>query len=364
MSPDVQLAARSVPWSALTDVELAAWRRLQAEDPALASPYFTPEFAAAVARVRPDVRVAVLADGRGPCAFLPHQRRGRVAYPLAGSFSDFQALIAERGLEWTADDLLRAAGAHSFRFDHWLASQAPAAAAAERTAPSPYADLSRGYDAYLADIAARSDQMVKVGQRRRKIAREHGPTRFELRSRDASALEQVIEWKAEQFRRTQLPDPFAHAWARDLLHDLLCTDGDALAGWLSTLHVGDRLVAAHMGMRCRTVLHYWFPVYDHAFHQYGPGLLLLTEILQAASRAGIERVDFGKGEDAWKPRFMSGTTAVVEGCLERAGLRAGWRRVHRSLVDSLRRSPLRRFGAWPARRLRRLVAARRLRLHG
>ena len=32
---------------------------------------------------------------------------------------------------------------------------------------------------------------------------------------------------------------------------------------------GERLVAAHLGMRSRTVWHYWFPAYDPAFAKIG-----------------------------------------------------------------------------------------------
>lgn len=350
-----------MPLPALSDHDRDRWRTLQAANPEFASPYFTPEFAAAVASVRTDVRVAVLEDDAGGCAFWPYQRRGRTAYPVADTFNDFQAVVATDGLRWTSADLLRACGVTRLHFDHWLAGQGQVAAHAARLAASPFADLGEGYAAYVAAIAARSDQMVKVAQRRRKIAREHGAPRFTFQSRDRAALAQVIEWKAQQFRRADLPDPFAQAWTRDLLGHLLATQSEALSGWLSTLHVGDRLVAAHMGMRCRDVLHYWFPVYDREFHAYGPGLLILVEILEAAARAGVRRIDFGKGDDAWKPRFMTGSTSVAQGVLEVAGGQARWRRLGRSVLGALRQSPLRRLGAWPARRLRYMAAQRRLR---
>lgn len=355
------LDGRCVPVASLDPAEIDAWRRIQAETPALDSPYFTPEFAAAVGRVRPDVRVAILERAGEPLAFFPHERIGRAAWPVGGSFNDFQALVASADLAWSPADLLGAARVRRLHFDHWLASQDPVAPYAARVDPSPFADLSDGFAAYAAGVAVRSDQLVKVGQRQRKIAREHGPTRFVLCSEDRAALAQVVEWKAAQFRRSGLPDPFAHAWTRDLLASLLETKTEALSGCLSTLHAGDRLIAAHFGMRSRGVLHYWFPVYDHDFHSYGPGLLLLVEILQAAAAAGVRRVDFGKGEDAWKPRFMSGAVAVAEGLVEQRGLGTGLRRLSRGVVHALRRTPLRRLGAWPARRLRHLSAQRRLR---
>jgi CelD/BcsL family acetyltransferase involved in cellulose biosynthesis len=357
------LAGHSVPFSALSGDELSRWRALVADASQLQSPYFAPEFTAAVAAVRDDVRVAVLRRDGVACAFFPHQRRGGEAVPVAGTFNDFQAVIAAPDVAWSPRELLRATGARRLAFDHWVELQVGAElnASVQHFADSPYADLSAGFDAYLAAIAARSDQVVKLRQRQRKIAREHSPLQFTLRSRDPCALAQVISWKSLQFQRSGLPDPFAHAWPRALLERVLAADAPEFAGWLSTLHCGERLIAAHLGMRCHRTLHYWFPVYDHEFHQYGPGLLMLLEILRGAADAGIARVEFGKGDDAWKPRFATGVHRVAEGVLERDGLGRRVRAAGRGVVALLRRSPLRAVGRWPMRQLRRALQARRLR---
>ena len=44
----------------LSKEELAAWSKFQEQNPAFDSPYFRPEFSAAVARIRDNVEVAVL----------------------------------------------------------------------------------------------------------------------------------------------------------------------------------------------------------------------------------------------------------------------------------------------------------------
>src|SRR5258707_3012366 len=49
---------------------------------------------------------------------------------------------------------------------------------------------------------------------------------------------------------------------RSLMSRLLHTRDPAFAGILSTVHIGDDLVAAHFGIRADGVLHWWFPVYD------------------------------------------------------------------------------------------------------
>src|SRR5579862_1518578 len=47
----------------LTDDLLIRWSDIQSGSPALASPYFSPEFTRAVADVREDVEVALIHDG-------------------------------------------------------------------------------------------------------------------------------------------------------------------------------------------------------------------------------------------------------------------------------------------------------------
>ena len=71
--------------STLSSAERAAWRAFAAENPALASPYFTLDFAECCEEARNDTRVIVVRRGGRIEAFLPLQA-GKFGYarPLAG----------------------------------------------------------------------------------------------------------------------------------------------------------------------------------------------------------------------------------------------------------------------------------------
>src|SRR6185295_6906115 len=109
----------------LTAELLARWDEIQSHNAALSNPYFRPEYAKAIARLRNDVEIAVLEQHGLPCGFFAYQRdRWNGAAPVGGRISDYQGVVAVPDLKWTADELLKKARLRGFRFDHLLAGQA------------------------------------------------------------------------------------------------------------------------------------------------------------------------------------------------------------------------------------------------
>jgi CelD/BcsL family acetyltransferase involved in cellulose biosynthesis len=125
-----------------------------------------------------------------------------------------------------------------------------------------------------------------------------------------------------------------------LMHRLLHTRDPAFAGILSTLHVGDHLVAAHFGIRSDHVLHWWFPVYDPAYAQFAPGWILLRELVAATPGLGIHRIDLGRGDDEYKRRAKTGETLVSQGIVTRSQTRLVLHRARHSMVRAAKGSPL------------------------
>jgi len=309
---------RCVPFRDLGAAETAAWAGASGVCEGLASPYFRPEFAAAVDAERCDVRVTVIEDGGRAVGFFPHHRRvlgeGR---PLALGVSDFHGVVATPGVEWTMPDLLRSSRLSSFSFDHMIQGPAQFEPWADSAAPSPLIDLSGGFESYVAGRrASGSKQIPKVEGLARKLEREVGPIRFVVEENSSAVLDAVMRWKSEQCRQTGTVDVFAVEWTRSLMRRLLSTRTPEFAGVLSALYVGENLAAAHMGMRSRSVWHYWFPSYDEAFAKYSTGLLLLLRLAEAAAASGAVRIDLGKGESMYKQRLMSGASSVLEGRAE------------------------------------------------
>ncbi|MBL0422726.1 GNAT family N-acetyltransferase [Ramlibacter sp. AW1] len=297
----------------------ARWLALQEANPALASPYFCPEFTRQVARVRPDVRVAVIEDADGVQGFFPYQGRWGMGRPVGAPLSDHHGVVCAPDLSIDWPRLLQATGLSFWEFDHLPRAQAPTPGL--RPSESPGLDLSRGFTAYKRSrIESGARRIAELDRKARKMAREVGPLRFEPHSADRAVFDAVLELKSQQCRRTGVPDFFARGWTRELVESIWKTEHPGFAGRLSALYAGDTLVAAHLGMRSRTVWHWWFPVYEHAQARHSPGAQMLMAVAQAAAAEGCGLLDLGKGEDAYKHSFADCASPLVEGWVSRPAL--------------------------------------------
>lgn len=341
VEPTRVVTARTVPFDALGDVELAAWHRLRAANPHLDSPYFHPGFAAAVHASGRPVHVVVGRDERGRiAALLPGHREGALLRPAGWPAADFQGPVLAPGTSFPPLKLL-GGGVRGFAFDHLLEPCPDFAPWVESRRASPYADTTGGLDGYLGR-ASRSgkDNMGQARRRAAKAERTYGTVRFAADIVDETALDRVIELKRAQYAATGAGDYFAEPDRRELLTRLLHTRDPGFAGVLSTLHAGDRLLAAHFGIRSGAVLHWWFPVYDPELATLSPGWMLLRELVAAAPAMGITRIDFGRGDDEYKRRAKTGETLVCQGMVTRSSTLRALRRARSSLVAAVRSSAL------------------------
>jgi CelD/BcsL family acetyltransferase involved in cellulose biosynthesis len=346
---------RTVKYDRLTNEEIVAWSTIQRAEPALASPFFRPEFTEAVAAVRDDVEVAVLEDNGSSVGFFPFQRtRWNAAEPVGGMLSDFQDLIAAQDVHCDPIELLRACGLTAFHFNHLLSSRAIFAPFIWRVADSPYVDVSGGMDKYLESRANGRRIMSEFRQGSRKLARELGPVRYDANVLDRGVVSTFIAWKSDQYRRTGARDIFEYRWVRDLLDKILEFGREDFAPVVSVLHAGDSIAAINFGIRCRTVLHPWFPTYNVALSNHSPGYLHWIEMIAAAETQGIHRIDFGRGTQPYKLRLMSAADRVAEGTVDVRAAAGAIRNTLRNTRERLRSSPLAAPVRVPVRITRRL----------
>ena len=336
----------------LTATERSAWAAIQLADRTFESPYFHPGWTEAVASVRDGVHVLVIDDAEGqPVGFWPYERREGTAVAVGAPLNDYQGAIVRPGVSLDVAAVLDAAGVGRWHFDHLLASQSGLDDFEEQSDSSPYLDLSGGVDGYLQSCGKNGRRQYKSIQKKgQKAVAELGPARFESDCRDPAVLEQVIEWKSAQYRATNLPDVFAVDWTRDLLARLHGdrSEGDAFGGRLAALWLGDRLAAAHFGMRSGPVVHWWFPTYDEELAEHSPGWQLLVAMVEAAEADGIDRIDLGKGMSQFKRKAMSGEIALREGLIEPSPIRRAIRRTGLTVKQRLKQSGLRTALRGPA----------------
>ncbi|HVA49241.1 MAG TPA: GNAT family N-acetyltransferase [Pirellulales bacterium] len=327
----------------LSDSLKSDWARIQEAHAEFDSPYFRVEFTDAVAAVRDDVWIAVLEQAGQPVGFFPfHRDRSGVGWPVGAGMSDFHGVIAHPDLLWRPNQLIRDCGLKEWKFHALVVSDERFASFADSTGGSPFIDVSQGFEAYANEQRRRGSRVVdRLKALARKLHREVGPLRYEAHCADAARLHQLLDWK---WRRYGSKEPTRDSWPQwriGLLERIQRAAAPAFAGMCSLLWAGDKLVAAHMGMRAGRVFHYWFPSYDEAYARYSPGLLLLVDILKDAHRLGVERADLGQGGEDYKGRFMTGSIGLLTGSIVVSPRRRALRRFKRQSLSLLRKTPLR-----------------------
>ncbi len=321
----------------------ARWADLQLGDRNFESAFFHPEFTRAVAEVKSNVEVGIIEDGGMTLGFFPFERASsRLGVPVGAALSDYHGIVSDKELDPGFDpvDLLRACRLDCWDFDHLPAAQSQIASRPGRRIESPQIDLDAGFAAYARGKNAVGSQLIdRAEYLERRLTRDAGPVRFVAQACDRSVFDCLLEWKSAQYRRAGQVDLFRSAATRDLLDILRQTRTTGFAGILSALYAGDRLVAAHFGLRSSDCWHYWFPAYNVAFSRYSPGHILVLKMAAAAHALGVRSIDLGAGAQPYKLRLATGSALLCAGSLQQASWYSMRRNVGRNLVDLARKAP-------------------------
>ena len=295
------------------------WSATQTAQPELASPFFCPQFTELVAAYHDDVLVALLENG-GEIGFFPFQLTGiRSAQAPGGKLCDYQGVIAPAGLQWTGEELLSGCHLDSYRYKRMLPRQIQFSRYHTAFSNSAIMEIQQGFDVYSRRVEISGSAVLKkVALSRKKLERDHGPVKYAANCVDPEVLDWLLASKSAQYRRTGLADQFQPQWVTSLLRRLHAISESDFGGMLSVLWAGDQIAAAHLGLRARHVLHYWFPCYSVTLRNYSPGLILLSEMARSASECGISVIDLGRADAPYKRRFMTGGVEIAEGVAELA----------------------------------------------
>src|SRR5215510_8765119 len=304
--------------SELNISDLGLWHSFQRATGALAGPFLTPEFACVMSERRSDMRLAILEEGGKVVGFFPFERNALgIGRAFCYGLSDMQAVVHAPGYGWDGMELLEACGLAVWEFDHLIAEQV------HRFAPQDYApraspvvDLRDGWENWIARKKA-SRRIKRSREQERKLVREHGPLQFVVDSRDPRHLEQLMQWKSAQYRRTGRFDRFARRWFADGLRRLFETRTDDFSAELSVTFVRDRQEAIYLSLRSNGILAGWFPAYDVDLSPYGLGTIHQRHLLMHAARNGIRLFDCGAGEERYKQTFRDFDIKLARGALRR-----------------------------------------------
>lgn len=343
----------------LSPEDIAAWTRLQDQNPNLSSPYLSPQWVLACAGVNgPDRKGAVVAiirrDGEA-VGFLPVRRTGSTALPVGAPLCDYQGLVAAPGLTICPKELVKGLSLHRLDFTHMLADQRPFAPFLKGRWDSQVVDISPGYDAYATERREGGHGILKdAAKKGRKFEREQGKLQFTPLSTDRAAFEQLITLKRAQYKRTKQTDIFEAGWPLDLLRNLFATRDAAFGGAFFTLGVEGRPVAMHFALRHNDVLHCWFIAHETEFERYSPGVLLIDHMLRWGSSVGIREFDFGAGDYRFKLQLANRTRQVGYGFVGAPSVETLVRSAQYRVRRAAEALPLGPVSALPGKAMRRM----------
>lgn len=306
--------------SELSNSQVEAWRSLQTD--ALEHPFFSPDYARLVGEVQPSARVAVI-DHESQLGFFPFEiGRGRTGVPIGFRLNDFQGVVIPDEWQVDAKRLLEKCGLNAWRFDHLIDGCASFQPYVQSVAASPYINLSQGYQSYTEQLKQSGSSAVKQTERKaRKMAREVGPLRFELHDEQDQPYDLLVQWKTQYIRAKGSYPLLETPWVIELLKRVRQLDADPMKGRLSVLYAGDRVAAVHLGLCNQHVCHWWITSYDVELHQYSPGTILLLRLAEAMADRGVNRLEMGKGDEAYKQRLMTAAHSLGEGSVARTSTR-------------------------------------------
>jgi CelD/BcsL family acetyltransferase involved in cellulose biosynthesis len=326
-------------------IETANWRERQNElsslwlewrtaNPALSSPFFHPEFSTIVSNWRTNVEVGLVHDDSGLIGIFPFQRLGgNIGVPVGHFLSDYHGIIAPPDFDYIgARELIKGCGLIAWDFDHLIPAQRLFAPFHEHLSVAAQINTSYSFAQYLDEQKGLKSELRKL----RRLQEDHGPVKFVASSCDESAFMSLLDWKSAQYRRTGVPNIIELPWVTSVLRDIHQHRANSdFEGMLSLLYAGDRLTAAHLGMRSGGVWHHWFPAYDPELSHYSPGLLLLLKMVEHASSIGVHTIDMSTGLYEQKKRFMNASTTVASGSVGLPSLRYARRLIRKSARSSL-----------------------------
>jgi CelD/BcsL family acetyltransferase involved in cellulose biosynthesis len=153
----------------------------------------------------------------------------------------------------------------------------------------------------------------ELERKTRKLERDVGDLRLACDSPDPKLLRLLIQWKSEQYRRTDHVDRFDQPWVGELFEDLLATRTSSLAGLLSVMYAGDQPVSIQFGLRTGALLVGWFAGYNIDFARYSPGLAQIRLMAEGLTEVGVHKLHMGKGAKRYTEALKNSDIFVGEG---------------------------------------------------
>jgi len=163
--------------------------------------------------------------------------------------------------------------------------------------------LAASWDAYYGQ--KRSSGSKKRDRQKRRKMEELGAVSLVTPEREADilvTLDALIAQKSAAFARMGCPNLFNRPGYRNFYKDLAVNPATRDMIHVCHLQVGDRIAAANWGISFKGRYSYVLASYaeQHEASRFGPGMVLLMELMRSATEAGHTEFDFTVGDEAYK----------------------------------------------------------------
>jgi CelD/BcsL family acetyltransferase involved in cellulose biosynthesis len=125
-------------------------------------------------------------------------------------------------------------------------------------------------------------------------------------------LREIIRHKTRKYLETRGFDGFECPGFRDYYVELTKRSGPNGPVHLIALLVEDKIVAGHWGMISADRLYSLLPAFDREWARYGPGRILLEELIEWGIKNGYRSLDFGVGDEPYKDDYCEERIPLYE----------------------------------------------------
>ena len=159
---------RLLRFESVTDDIWSQFHALRDARPRYDDPFFDPDYARLVARVRPDARLGLAFEGDELVGAWPiHRRPGAWARPIGGPFSDWHGPVLSADTDLTAHAFLRGIGVHGMSSFGWLPQDTESEGRLS-IAGANMSDVSSGWDSFMGN---QGERWPKHFKKMRRLAR-------------------------------------------------------------------------------------------------------------------------------------------------------------------------------------------------
>lgn len=171
---------------------------------------------------------------------------------------------------------------------------------------APYTPLLGDFESYLDSLKKNRKKLKSDTLRQMKRLSELGELSYSVHGGNDPVARDVlnvfIEQKKKRYEVTSVRGVLFHDGYDKYYLDQVRNNPNV---HLSSLTLGDKIIAAHLGYAYKDTYYYLMPSYDSEYEKYSPGRILLYNLIKTAYEAGTNVFDFCIGDEKYKYEWAS-----------------------------------------------------------